>query len=49
MPRRASRGRIPDHFNLRAGREGYRARSVYKLQEIQRRFRVLSYGCRCST
>lgn len=31
----------PDNWTRRAKAEGYAARSVYKLQEIQRRFRVL--------
>ena len=33
-----------DHYNERARREGYRARSVYKLQEIQDRFKILRKG-----
>jgi len=36
----------PDHYSERARREGYRARSVYKLEELQRRFRVLGRGMR---
>jgi hypothetical protein len=31
----------PDHFAKRAKAEGYAARSVYKLAEIDRRYRVL--------
>jgi 23S rRNA (uridine2552-2'-O)-methyltransferase len=31
----------PDHFAKRARAEGYAARSVYKLEEIDRRFRIL--------
>ncbi len=31
----------PDHYSLRARREGYAARSVYKLQEIQRKHAVI--------
>ena len=33
-----------DSFTIRARKEGYPARSVYKLQEIQRSFRVLKKG-----
>ena len=36
----------PDHYAKRARREGYGARSVYKLEEIQRRFGVLKRGDR---
>lgn len=36
----------PDHYSRRARREGYSARSVYKLQELQRRFGVLGRGMR---
>lgn len=31
-----------DHYSLRAKQEGYPARSVYKLQEIQERFSLIS-------
>lgn len=41
-----SRRDQPDHYSLRAQREGYRARSVYKLEELQRRFRLLRPGMR---
>ena len=34
----------PDHYSRRAKQEGYPARSVYKLQEIQRRHGVLRPG-----
>lgn len=34
----------PDHYTLRAHKEGYPARSVYKLDEIQKKFRVLKPG-----
>ena len=34
----------PDHFSRQARREGYRARSVYKLEELQRRFALLRPG-----
>lgn len=33
--------RPPDHWNERAKKDGYSARSAYKLEEIQRRFRVI--------
>ncbi|MFW5744305.1 MAG: RlmE family RNA methyltransferase [Spirochaetota bacterium] len=36
----------PDHYTKRARHEGYRARSVYKLEELQRRFEILSPGMR---
>jgi len=36
--------RHPDHWNRKAKAEGYAARSVYKLEEIDRRFRVLPRG-----
>lgn len=36
--------RDQDHFGRRAKKEGYAARSVYKLAEIQQRYRVLSSG-----
>ena len=48
----ANRKRWSDHYTRRAKREHYPARSVYKLQEIQRRYRlirksdrVLDLGC----
>ncbi|MCF7929514.1 MAG: RlmE family RNA methyltransferase [Spirochaetales bacterium] len=31
----------PDEYSLKAQREGYPARSVYKLQELEKKFRVL--------
>ena len=42
MPGRGRRG--SDGFQRRARREGYRARSAYKLQEIQRRSRLFRKG-----
>ncbi len=36
----------PDHYSKQAKREGYQARSVYKLEELQRRFRILAPGMR---
>jgi 23S rRNA (uridine2552-2'-O)-methyltransferase len=35
-----------DHFSKRAQREGYAARSVYKLQEMHQKWRLLSKGQR---
>lgn len=34
----------PDHYTQRAKREGYPARSVYKLEEIQRKYRLIAPG-----
>lgn len=36
----------PDKFTKRAKAEGYAARSVYKLEEVQRRFRLFKQGQR---
>jgi len=48
--RRKRTGKNPyqraDRFTRQAKEEGFAARSVYKLQEIQRRFRVLAPGMR---
>jgi 23S rRNA (uridine2552-2'-O)-methyltransferase len=33
-----------DYFSSKAKKEGYQARSVYKLKEIQKKFRVLNRG-----
>ncbi len=38
--------RVGDHFSKRARREGYPARSVYKLQEAQKKYKVLGRGDR---
>jgi len=38
--------RTSDHYTTRAKSEGFPARSVYKLEEIQRRFSILSAGMR---
>jgi 23S rRNA (uridine2552-2'-O)-methyltransferase len=35
-----------DHFTRRAQREGYAARSVYKLQEMQKKWKLLAKGQR---
>jgi len=40
----AAANRWEDHYARRARREGYPARSVYKLEEIQKRFAVLRPG-----
>jgi 23S rRNA (uridine2552-2'-O)-methyltransferase len=45
MARRGNR-RPQDHFGHRAKKEGYPARSVYKLQEIDRRLRLFRPGQR---
>lgn len=34
----------PDHFTVRAKREGYPARSVYKLEELQEKYRLIVPG-----
>jgi 23S rRNA (uridine2552-2'-O)-methyltransferase len=38
--------RIEDHYSRRARRQGYAARSVFKLQEMQERFRLVRPGDR---
>ncbi len=38
--------RRPDFYSKKAKAEGFAARSVYKLEEVQRRFRVLKPGAR---
>jgi 23S rRNA (uridine2552-2'-O)-methyltransferase len=38
--------RWADHYTRKARQEGYAARSVYKLEEIQRRYRVIRPGDR---
>lgn len=43
---RGRRRRPQDHFGHRAKKEGFAARSVYKLQEIDRRARLLKGGLR---
>ncbi len=42
--RASDRRKTQDHWGLRAKREGYAARSVYKLSEIDDRLRVLPRG-----
>ena len=34
----------PDHYSIQAQREGYPARSVYKLKEIDEKFRIIKRG-----
>lgn len=34
----------PDHYSLKARKEGYPARSVYKLEEMEKKFRILPTG-----
>ena len=46
MKKRGSRRRSQDHFGKRAKKEGFAARSVYKLEEIDRRVRLLRRGHR---
>ena len=47
MKRRVSRGnRWADHYTHKARKDNYPARSVYKLQQIQGRFRILKKGQR---
>jgi 23S rRNA (uridine2552-2'-O)-methyltransferase len=36
----------PDHYSLRARKEGFAARSIYKLQEIQQKHRIIRSGGR---
>ena len=37
---------VKDTFYKKAKREGYRARSAYKLEEIQKKFNVIKKGDR---
>ncbi|MBN2653091.1 MAG: RlmE family RNA methyltransferase [Spirochaetales bacterium] len=36
----------PDHYTIRAIKEGYPARSVYKLEEIDQKFKVIKKGAK---
>ena len=36
--------KLKDHFHQKAKKEHYLARSVYKLKEIDKRFRILKHG-----
>ena len=40
---------VKDTFYKKAKKEGFRARSAYKLEEMQQRFAVIKKGDRCST
>ena len=42
----ANRNRWRDHYSRRAQRENYPARSVYKLQEMQQRYKLIRKGDR---
>jgi 23S rRNA (uridine2552-2'-O)-methyltransferase len=42
----SNRNRWRDHYTRRATRENYPARSVYKLQEMQRRYKLIRKGDR---
>ena len=47
MSRRSSGKRSEsDHYSIRAKKEGYPARSVYKLEEIDKKFSLISPGSR---
>lgn len=41
-----TRGREPDHFSRKAQKEGHAARSIYKLEEIDQRWKLLKKGQR---
>lgn len=41
---KSSKNRWTDHYSLKAKKENYPARSVYKLKEIQSRFRLIRPG-----
>ncbi|MBU8913191.1 MAG: RlmE family RNA methyltransferase [Spirochaetales bacterium] len=43
---RGDRRSQPDHYSIRARKEGFAARSIYKLQEIQRKYAVIPTGGR---
>ena len=43
---RKKHGKWQDHYTVRAKKEKYPARSVYKLEEIQRRFKLIRKGDR---
>ncbi|MFZ0611187.1 MAG: RlmE family RNA methyltransferase [Desulfobacterales bacterium] len=45
-PSAAKRNRWDDHYSARARKEKYPARSVFKLQEIQRKFQIIKKGHR---
>lgn len=39
-----TRGKEPDHFSRRAHKEGHAARSIYKLEEIDQRWKLIPKG-----
>ncbi len=41
MPKKKQNTRVSDHYTARAKKEGYPARSVYKLEEIQQKFKLI--------
>lgn len=41
-----TRGRDPDHFTRKAKKEGHVARSIYKLEEIDQRWKLIKKGHR---
>ncbi|MBC7792458.1 MAG: RlmE family RNA methyltransferase [Clostridia bacterium] len=41
-----TRGRDPDHFTRKAKKQGHVARSIYKLEEIDKRWKLLKKGDR---
>ena len=43
---RKKKNKWQDHYTVRAKKENYPARSVYKLEEIQRRFKLIKKGDR---
>lgn len=45
MPRRRAASRRDDEYARRARAEGYRARSAYKLAELDERYRLVRPGC----
>lgn len=45
MPRRRAASRRDDEYARRARAEGYRARSAYKLAELDERYRIVRPGC----
>ncbi|MFW5800905.1 MAG: SAM-dependent methyltransferase [Spirochaeta sp.] len=46
MAQKSSKRSKPDHYSERARAQGYLARSVYKLEEINTKFRILNRGGR---
>ncbi len=46
MNRQKSKNKWSDHYSQKAKKDNYPARSVYKLQEIQKKFRLMKKGDR---